>query len=104
MVVVDSSGWIEFFTDGPKASAKVRNLKQPEKIFTPAVVVYEVYKKSNGSEESGWLSCALPRWKRLKSVPLANASLYCQPISVWNILCRWLTLWCSPRQRHMGQN
>ena len=31
MVVVDSSGWIEYFTDGPKASAYARHLKELEK-------------------------------------------------------------------------
>ena len=44
MIVVDSSGWIEFFTDGPKAGVYARYLQEPEEIFTPAVVVYEVYK------------------------------------------------------------
>lgn len=45
MVVVDSSGWIEFFSDGPKANAYARYLREPDKVLTPAVVVYEVYKK-----------------------------------------------------------
>ena len=41
-MVVDSSGWIEFFTDGPKADAYARYLKNPEKVVTSAVVIYEV--------------------------------------------------------------
>ena len=45
MVVVDSSGWIEFFTDGPKANVYERYLRKPQKIVTPMVVVCEVYKK-----------------------------------------------------------
>ena len=45
MVVVDSSGWIEFFTDGPKADAYARYLKDLQKVATPAVVVYEIYNK-----------------------------------------------------------
>ena len=45
MVVVDSSGWIEFFTNGPKANAYQRYLREPQKVVTPVVVVYEVYKK-----------------------------------------------------------
>lgn len=45
MVVVDSSGWIEFFTDAPKAGAFARYLKNPEQVVTPVVVLYEVYKK-----------------------------------------------------------
>ena len=45
MVVVDSSGWLEYFTDGPKASAYARYLKDLGKIITPVIVLYEVYKK-----------------------------------------------------------
>ena len=45
MVVVDSSGWIEYFTDGHKASAYARYLKDLGKVITPVIVLYEVYKK-----------------------------------------------------------
>jgi predicted nucleic acid-binding protein len=41
VVVVDSSGWIEFFTDGPKPDAYARYLKDLQNVATPAVVVYE---------------------------------------------------------------
>ena len=45
MIVIDSSGWIEYFTDGPLADvygAKLRNLPA---ILTPVIVLYEVYKR-----------------------------------------------------------
>lgn len=45
MIVVDSSGWLEYFTDGPLADKYYPHLKKPEKILVPAVVLYEVYKK-----------------------------------------------------------
>ena len=45
MVVVDSSGWVEYFTDGPRASAYARYLKELEKVITPVIVLWEVYKK-----------------------------------------------------------
>lgn len=45
MLVVDSSGWIEYFTGGPRARAYARYLEGREPILTPAVVLYEVYKK-----------------------------------------------------------
>ena len=45
MWVIDSSGWIEYFTDGPKADAYARYVEAREPILTPTVVVYEVYKK-----------------------------------------------------------
>ena len=45
MLLVDSSGWIEFFTDGPLADLYAKYLKDPTKLKTPTIVVYEVYKK-----------------------------------------------------------
>jgi len=45
--VIDSSGWVEFFTDGPKAAAYAPHITRarPETHFTPAVVLFEVYRK-----------------------------------------------------------
>jgi len=45
MVIVDSSGWIEYFTDGPLASAYAKHLKVLTEVVTPTIVLYEVYKK-----------------------------------------------------------
>ena len=45
MFLVDSSGWIKFFTDGPLAKEYSRHLKDPARIVTPTIVLYEVYKK-----------------------------------------------------------
>jgi len=45
MLLVDSSGWIEFFTDGPLAAEYSKYLKDFKKIVTPTIVLYEVYKK-----------------------------------------------------------
>jgi len=45
MFLVDSSGWIEFFTDGQFAERYAKYIKTPSRIITPTVVLYEVYKK-----------------------------------------------------------
>ena len=44
MIVLDSSGWIEFFADGPYAEEFGRRLRQPQEIIAPTVAIYEVYK------------------------------------------------------------
>jgi toxin FitB len=44
LIVVDSSGWIEFFADGPYASEFAARLRQPTNVITPTVAIYEVYK------------------------------------------------------------
>lgn len=47
MISVDSYGWIERFTNGPKASGynQVIDGRRADEILTSAVVLYEVYKK-----------------------------------------------------------
>ncbi|HEV8132939.1 MAG TPA: type II toxin-antitoxin system VapC family toxin [Acidobacteriota bacterium] len=45
MKLVDSSGWLEFFTAGPLAHKYADYLSDLSAIVTPTVVLYEVYKK-----------------------------------------------------------
>ena len=53
MIVIDSSGWIEFFADGLHAGEFANRLRQPAAVITPTVAMYEVYKwiKRERSEE-----------------------------------------------------
>ena len=44
MKVIDSSGWLEFFREGPLAEIYAGHLKNPLEIVTPVIVLYEVYK------------------------------------------------------------
>lgn len=44
-ILLDSSGWIEFFTDGPRANRYAAYLAPRYRIITPTIVLYEVYKK-----------------------------------------------------------
>ena len=44
MIVIDSSGWIEFFADGPYAEEFASRLRQPTTVIAPTVAIYEVYK------------------------------------------------------------
>lgn len=52
MRVVDSSGWIEYFTDGPNAEAYSPHVAADD-VVTPTIVLYEVYKvlRREASEE-----------------------------------------------------
>jgi len=57
LISIDSSGWIEYFTKGPKAAQYklVIEAAKPETIVTSVVVLYEVYKKIKkvkGEEEA----------------------------------------------------
>ena len=44
-IVVDSSGWVEYLGDGPKADRFAPYLELPDNLLLPSIVVYEVYKK-----------------------------------------------------------
>jgi len=47
LISVDSHGWVERFTNGPKAPSynRVINGTKPEDLVTSVVVLYEVYRK-----------------------------------------------------------
>jgi len=45
VTVIDSSGWIEFFTDGPLADDYASRLRKLTTIITPVIVIYEVYQR-----------------------------------------------------------
>lgn len=72
MTLIDSSGWLEFFTDGRLARRYAAYLADLSKVVTPTVVLYEVYKKvkRERSEEAALLAAAQISKSRL--VPLTE--------------------------------
>ena len=44
MNVVDSSGWLEYFGDGPNAAFFAGPLAKAEELIVPAISVFEVFK------------------------------------------------------------
>jgi len=73
MIVVDSSGWIEFFTGGANAGRYGVYLEKTSEVVTPTVVLYEVYKlvKRERTEEEALLAVAQIQKTRL--VPLSES-------------------------------
>ena len=73
MIVVDSSGWIEFFTEGPNARRYGRYLEKPSDLVTPTIVLYEVYKliKRERTEEEALLAAA--QIQKTRMVPLSES-------------------------------
>jgi predicted nucleic acid-binding protein len=45
MNVVDSSGWLEYFADGPNAGFFENAIETANELIVPTVSVYEVFKK-----------------------------------------------------------
>lgn len=45
MNIVDSSGWIEYFTDSPKANHFARPIENTKELIVPSIILFEVFKK-----------------------------------------------------------
>ena len=67
MIVIDSSGWIEFFADGPHAEEFAARLRNPGSVLTPTIAIYEVYKwiKRERSEEDALQAVATMKRTRI---------------------------------------
>ena len=72
MTLVDSVGWIEFFTDGPLAGEYSKYLLKPSEVIVPTIVLYEVYKKikNERSEEAALVAVATMQNARI--IPLTE--------------------------------
>jgi predicted nucleic acid-binding protein len=44
MNVVDSSGWLEYFADGPNADFFAPAIQDTDQLIVPAISIYEVFK------------------------------------------------------------
>lgn len=44
MNIVDSSGWLEYFSGGPNAMHFLPPLEEPSSLIVPSITIYEVFK------------------------------------------------------------
>jgi len=85
MILIDSFGWIEYFTDGPLADkyANYVETASPTNTLAPTIVIYEVYKviKREAGEDKALEAYA--QLKNTKIIPLDdNLSLSAADISL----------------------
>jgi len=69
MIIVDSCGWLEWFTDGKLADQYKEYLADSDNILMPAIIIYEVYKvlKREVSEEKALFAVGF--MKKSKVIP-----------------------------------
>ena len=72
-ILPDSSAWIEFFVDGPKAQAVSAYFKEPESLLVPTLVIYEVYKKIKQSKGEEIAIAAAAQLGKTKVVELSES-------------------------------
>jgi predicted nucleic acid-binding protein len=60
MNVVDSSGWLEYFAEGPNAGHFAPAVNLPEQLVVPTVTLYEVFKVAlrESNENDALQTCA----------------------------------------------
>ncbi len=73
MLLVDSSGWTEFFTDGPLVAEYSKYLKDLTRLVTPTIVLYEVYKKIKRERTEEDALFAVSLINRTSVIPLSES-------------------------------
>ena len=89
--VVDSSGWLEYFTDSDHAPLFASPIEDAENLFVPVISIYEVFKKvlrERGEDDALQvarvmqggqlidLDCALALEAARHRLPLADSIIY----------------------------
>ena len=75
-VLLDSSGWIEYFTGGPLADRYAAYLNARYSIITPTIVLYEVYKKLKRERGEETALALMGQVQTTKVVPLTDSVAY----------------------------
>lgn len=70
LVLVDSSGWVEFLGDGPLAEKFAPYFEREESLIVPVIVLYEVYKKLLSAQGSAGADRFLSAALRIRIIPL----------------------------------
>ena len=71
--LVDSSGWLEYFADGPNARRFAEPLSDPDKLIVPTVSLYEVFRvvlRERGEDDAVRTAALMGRGRE---VPLSSA-------------------------------
>ena len=70
--IVDSSGWIEYFIDGPNADFFAAAIENTDDLIVPAITLTEVYRWMLGEATEADALAAVAVMKQGKVVPLVD--------------------------------
>jgi len=73
MNLVDTSGWIEFFFEGPSAAFFAAPIEKVETLLIPTVCLYEVFKKVNQAADEARALQAVAQMKQGRVVAVDEA-------------------------------
>lgn len=100
MNIVDSSGWLEYFSGGPNAEYFLPPLQEPSDLIVPAITIYEVFKvvlRETGENEAlqaiaamqqgtvvdltGSIAMHAAKWSIQNNLPMADSIILATAIS-----------------------
>ncbi len=70
MTVIDTSGWLEYLTDGPLAAQYEKYLAKPETVITPSIALCEVYKKVKKAKGAEVAMSVVAQIEKTRVIPL----------------------------------
>ncbi len=70
MIVVDSSGWIEFLQGTPRASLFEAALTRPDTVIVPSMCVFEVHRLISNKQSETVADAAITLMQKARVVPL----------------------------------
>lgn len=76
-ILIDSSGWLHYFLNGPSAEMYAEVLEKNTQVVTPTIVLYEVYKKLKQDFGEQQAIAAVSQLNQTHIVPLSD-SLACE--------------------------
>ena len=87
MNLVDSSGWLEFFADGPNAKFFATPLENIDELVVPTISIYEVFKSilRQRDESAGLQAVALMKQGQVIDLTI-NISMMAAKLSLENNL------------------
>ena len=76
MTLVDTSGWLHYFLNGPLIERYAKFLEKSDTVLTPTIVLYEVYKKVKVQSEEKYADVAASQMNRTVVVSLSDSIAY----------------------------
>jgi predicted nucleic acid-binding protein len=72
MNVVDSSAWLEYFADGPNASAFAQAVEATDELIVPTICFYEVFKSVLRQRDESAALSAIALMRQGQVIPLTE--------------------------------
>jgi predicted nucleic acid-binding protein len=102
--LVDSSGWVEYIGDGPKAGEFAPFLEREEALLVPTIVLYEVHKKLSLTADKTVLHRFLSHAFRARRIPLdSTLAISAARVSLEHHLAMADSIIYASAQEHQAQ-